>query len=249
MDEVFKAIGDPGRRMLLDALFHEDGQSLSALCEHLPDMTRQGVMSHLSVLEDAGLITTRRVGRQKHHYLNTVPIRLIHDRWIGKYREPTTAALAAVKATIEGGRRMTKPAHVYTVHIAGTAAAIWEAITDGDKTVQYYYGTRVESSWQPGAPVRYTAPDGSLVADGEVIAVDEHKRLEMTFHAHWDEQLEDEGPVREVWLLEERDAVTVLTVETYGMEPGSKTYEDFTGGLPHIVSGLKTLVETGSPMA
>lgn len=245
---MFKAIGDPSRRLLLDALFREDGQTLRSLHEHLSEMTRQGVMSHLAVLEEAGLITTRRVGREKHHYLNPVPIRLIHDRWIGKYREPTAAAIAAVKATTEGGSMTERPAHVYVAHIRGTADAVWTAITDGDQTVRYYYGTRVESTWEPGDPVRYTYPDGTLVADGEVIAVEANRRLEMTFHAHWDEQLDEEGPVREVWLLEEDDGVTVLTVETWGMEPGSKTYDDFTGGLPYIISGLKSLVETGEAL-
>jgi DNA-binding transcriptional ArsR family regulator/uncharacterized protein YndB with AHSA1/START domain len=248
MDEVFRAVSDPNRRLLLDALFREDGQTLRSLHEHLDHMTRQGVMSHLAVLEEAGLVTTRRVGREKHHYLNPVPIRLIHDRWIGKYRETTTATIVAVKTTTEGGGTMNRPAHVYVAHIRGPATAVWEAITDGDKTVQYYYGTRVESTWEPGAAVRYTYPDGSLVADGEVIAIEAHRRLEMTFHAHWDEQLDQEGPVREVWLLDEQDGITVLTVETWDMEPGSKTYEDFTGGLPHIISGLKTLVETGRPL-
>ena len=248
MDEVFKALGDPSRRRLLDALFAEDGQTLTALCDHLPDMTRQGVMSHLAVLEAAGLVTTRKSGREKHHYLNRVPIRLIHDRWIDKYTEGRAAALSDAKRTIEGGARMEKPAHVYTVHIAGSADQVWKAITDGDATVHYYYGTRVESSWEPGSPVRYDYPDGTVAADGEVIAVEPNRRLELTFHAHWDEQLEAEGPVREVWTLDESDGITRLTVETWDMEPGTKTYEDFTGGLPYILSGLKTLVETGEPM-
>lgn len=249
MDEVFRAIGDPNRRALLDALFQEDGQTLRSLCEHLPGMTRQGVMSHLGVLEGAGLVITRRVGREKHHYLNTVPIRLIHDRWIGKYRAATSAAIAGVKRAIEGGDSMERPTHVYAAHIRGSAEAVWQAITDGDRTVQYYYGTRVDSSWEPGAPVRYTYPDGTVVADGEVIAVDPHRRLEMTFHAHWDERLDAEGPVRQVWLLEESDGITVLTCETWDMEPGGATHEEFAGGLPYIISGLKTLVETGAPLA
>src|ERR671935_785379 len=86
MELVFKALADAGRRRLLDRLFERDGQTLLELCEALPGMTRFGVMKHLRVLEDAGLVSTRRVGREKLHYLNPVPIRLIHDRWIGKYR-------------------------------------------------------------------------------------------------------------------------------------------------------------------
>ena len=100
MDAVFKALADPTRRGLLDALFESDGQTLSALEGRLP-MTRFGVMKHLRVLEEAGLVTTRRNGREKLHYLNPVPIRLIHDRWVSKFAEPWAATLSALKQTVE----------------------------------------------------------------------------------------------------------------------------------------------------
>jgi len=100
MDEVFKALADPTRRELLDELFRRDGQSLSALEERLP-MSRFGVMKHLKVLEQAGLITTQRRGREKLHFLNPVPIRLVHDRWVSKYAEPWASALSELKREIE----------------------------------------------------------------------------------------------------------------------------------------------------
>jgi DNA-binding transcriptional ArsR family regulator len=100
MDEVFKALADPTRRELLDRLFERDGQPLSALEADLP-MSRFGVMKHLRVLEEAGLVTTRRSGREKLHFLNPVPIRLIHDRWVGKYAEPWASALSGLKRDIE----------------------------------------------------------------------------------------------------------------------------------------------------
>jgi DNA-binding transcriptional ArsR family regulator len=100
MDEVFKALADPTRRSLLDALHEEDGQSLSSLEKGLP-MTRFGVMKHLKVLEEAGLVTTKRRGREKLHFLNAIPIRLIHDRWVSKYAEPWAAALTGLKREIE----------------------------------------------------------------------------------------------------------------------------------------------------
>ena len=93
MDAVFRALADPTRRELLDELFRRDGQSLGELEERLP-MTRFGVMKHLKVLERAGLMTTRRRGRQKLHFLNPVPIRLVHDRWVSKYTEPWAAMLS-----------------------------------------------------------------------------------------------------------------------------------------------------------
>jgi len=102
VDEVFKAVADAGRRALLDALRERDGQTVGELCETLPDMTRFGVMKHLRVLEDAHLVVTERAGRSKHHYLNPVPIREIHDRWIAPYREPLVVGLLALRDRAEG---------------------------------------------------------------------------------------------------------------------------------------------------
>jgi DNA-binding transcriptional ArsR family regulator len=101
MDEVFKALADPTRRGLLDELFKRDGQTLTALEKRVP-MTRFGVMKHLRVLEDAGLVTTQRNGREKLHFLNPVPIQLVHDRWVSKYAEPLAATLSGLKRELEG---------------------------------------------------------------------------------------------------------------------------------------------------
>src|SRR5438552_13655929 len=103
MEAVFKALADPTRRSLLDELYKQDGQTLSVLERRLP-MTRFGVMKHLKVLEDAGLVTTQRRGREKLHFLNPVPIRLVHDRWVSKYAEPWAAALTGHKRDLEEAR-------------------------------------------------------------------------------------------------------------------------------------------------
>src|ERR1700679_3501986 len=98
MDSVFKTLADTSRRRLLDKLFRHDGQTLGELEAHLPDMTRFGVMKHLGVLEEAGLITTQKVGREKLHYLNPVPIRRVFDRWTSKYATPFTRVMANLKS-------------------------------------------------------------------------------------------------------------------------------------------------------
>ncbi len=142
MDLVFRALNDPSRRLLLDRLFEEDGQTLAGLCEHLPGMTRFGVMNHLKVLEEAALIATRKVGRVKYHYLNPVPIRQVHDRWISKYTEPVVGRIAGLKAHLEeGGAPMPAPVHVYQTFIKATPQEVWRAITDGEVTIKYFYGT------------------------------------------------------------------------------------------------------------
>ena len=143
MDEVFRALADPTRRSLLDELFEEDGQTLSALEQRLP-MTRFGVMKHLKVLEEARLVVTRRRGREKLHFLNPVPIRLVHDRWVSKYAEPWAAGLSELKQGMED-RTMEK---VFEIYIKTTPERLWEAITDPDMRAKYTFGVRVENDWQ-----------------------------------------------------------------------------------------------------
>src|ERR1035437_1219304 len=145
MDEVFKALADPTRRSLLDELFREDGQTLSALQERF-SMTRFGVMKHLKVLEGAGLVVTRRRGREKLHFLNPVPIRLVHDRWVSKYAEPWTAALSGLKSRLES--QMEK---IFEIYIRTTPERLWEAITDPQIRSKYNFGAEVNSDWTPGS--------------------------------------------------------------------------------------------------
>jgi len=143
---------------------------------------------------------------------------------------------------------MSKPIHVYQVFISAPAETVWNAITDGDVTVQYFYGTRVESTWEVGSAVTYGYPDGRKAAEGEVISIDVGKRLEITFLPLWDPELTAEGPAREVWTVEDVGGATKLTVETFDIVEGGRIHSDFAGGFPFIVSGLKTLLETGSPL-
>src|SRR6202142_1831970 len=124
VDIVFRALADPTRRSLLDELFREDGQTLGALEERF-SMTRFGVMKHLKLLEEAGLVVTKRRGRQKLHFLNPVPIRLVHDRWVSKYAEPWTAALSDIKNRLESPMEK-----VFEIYIRTTHERLWEAITD-----------------------------------------------------------------------------------------------------------------------
>jgi uncharacterized protein YndB with AHSA1/START domain len=249
MAPTFRALADPGRRVLLDRLFERDGQTLGELCEALPEMTRFGVMKHLGVLEAADLVTTQKVGREKRHFLNPVPIRLAHDRWIGKFAEPVVGAMSFMKRTLEAP--MDPVDHVYSVYIKATPERVWRAITDGDDTVNYYYGTRVASTWDVGAPITYAYPDGSVAADGEVLEIDKGKRVVMAFHPRWAPEIDAEGPVRMTWAIEpgEGDGAPTRLVVTTAIVPGSRVEAEFPGGNAFIVSGLKTFLETGVPLA
>src|SRR6202165_5616736 len=150
MDRVFRALADPTRRSLLDELFREDGQTLSSL-EPRFKMSRFGVMKHLNLLEDAGLVVAKRRGREKLHFLNPVPIRLVHDRWVSKYAEPWAATLSGLKTTLEEDG-MEK---VFEIYIKTTPERLWEAITDSELRQKYTFGVGVSSDWSPGS--RYEA--------------------------------------------------------------------------------------------
>ena len=169
---MFKALADPTRRSLLDELFREDGQTLNALVDRF-SMTRFGVMKHLKQLEEAGLVVTKRRGREKLHFLNPVPIRLVHDRWVSKYAEPWAAGLSDLKTRLENPMEK-----VFEIYIKTTPERLWEAITDPDIRSKYNFGARVESDWTPGSRYEMTAGGGEMaLGEGENLEVDPPRRL------------------------------------------------------------------------
>jgi uncharacterized protein YndB with AHSA1/START domain/DNA-binding transcriptional ArsR family regulator len=249
-DRAFRALADPTRREILDALFEREGQSLGEL-QRLFDMTRFGVMKHVKVLEDAGLVTTRKVGRARLHYLNPVPIREIHDRWTGKFAARASAALLGLRQHIERGAAMAtngKPSHVYVVYIKATPERIWDALTQSEFTQQYYYASTVESDWTPGSAYTYEIK-GQPAIVGEVLEADPPARLAMTFDARWDDDVASDPPSRITWEIEPAgDGLSKLTV-VHEFDEETHTFGQVAGGMPYILSGLKTLLETGEPLA
>ena len=243
MDDVFKALADPTRRSLLDALFAQDGQSLSAL-EGRAEMSRFGVMKHLRVLEDAGLVVTRRRGREKLHFLNPVPIRLVHDRWVSKYSEPWASSLSALKTTIEA-EPMEK---VFEIYIKTTPERLWEAITDDEARQKYSFGVGIESDWKAGSAYESRPPGADFViAQGENLEVDAPRRLVQSFNAMWSDDVRAEPTSRVTYEIEPvGDDSCRLTVTHDQLREGA--HGEIYGGWPQILSGLKTLLETGETL-
>jgi uncharacterized protein YndB with AHSA1/START domain len=242
MDAVFRALSDPTRRSLLDELFERDGQSLSALEQRVP-MTRFGVMKHLRVLEEAGLVVTKRRGREKLHFLNPVPIRLVHDRWVSKYAEPWAATLSGLKARLED-RTMEK---LFEIYIKTTPERLWEAITDGDLRRRYSFGVGVESDWTPGSRYVATSPMAPApISEGENLEVDPPRRLVQSFNALWGEDVKAEGTSRVTWEIEQVEDSCRLLVTHDQLADGANS--QLYGGWPMILSGLKTLLETGEEL-
>jgi uncharacterized protein YndB with AHSA1/START domain len=241
MDAVFKALADPTRRALLDELYRQDGQSLTELGARLPTMTRFGVMKHLKVLEEARLITTKRRGREKLHFLNPVPIRLVHDRWVSKYAAPWAATLTGLKRTLEGGREMEK---VFEIYIKTTPEKLWEAITDPGLRSRYSFGVRTESDWTSGSTYKATAGNGRIeIAAGANLEVDPPRRLVQSFDALWSDDVKGEGTSRVTWEIEPIGDSCRLVVTHDQLREAAN--DELYGGWPMILSGLKTLLETG----
>jgi uncharacterized protein YndB with AHSA1/START domain len=238
VDDVFKALADPTRRSLLDELFRQDGQTLGAL-EAGFDMSRFGVMKHLRQLEDAGLVVTRKHGREKLHFLNPVPIRLVHDRWVSKYAEPWAAALSGIKTRLESS--MDK---VFEIYIRTTPEQLWEAITDPEVRSKYNFGAGVRSEWTVGSSLEMGAPGaGGLLGRGEVLESDPPRRLVHTMVALWSDDVEREGPSRVAWDIEPVGDSCRLTVTHDQLADDANP--ELYGGWPMILSGLKTWLETG----
>jgi uncharacterized protein YndB with AHSA1/START domain len=238
VEEVFRAIADPTRRQLLDALFATDGQTLTELEERF-EMTRFGVAKHLKLLEKANLVVTRRRGRQKLHYLNPVPIRLIHDRWVSKYAEPWAAGLADIKARLE--RTMEK---VFEIYIRTTPERLWEAITCPEIRAKYNFGASVKSDWQVGSRLEMGSPraDG-ILGEGEVLEIDPPWRLVHTLIALWGEDVKAEGASRVTWQITQIEDSCHLQIVHDQLRDGAN--DQLFGGWPMILSGLKTWLESG----
>jgi uncharacterized protein YndB with AHSA1/START domain/biotin operon repressor len=238
VDAVFKALADPTRRNLLDELFRQDGQTLNALQERF-SMTRFGVMKHLRQLEEAGLVVSTRRGREKLHFLNPVPIRLVHDRWVSKYAEPWAAALSDLKNRLESPMEK-----VFEIYIRTTPERLWEAITDGEIRSKYNFGARVSSDWTPGSRYEMSHPGATgLLGEGENLEVDPPRRLVQSMIALWSDEVKSEGTSRVTWEIEPVGDSCRLTVTHDQLREGANN--ELYGGWPMILSGLKTWLETG----
>ena len=237
-EDVYRAIADPTRRELMDELFRRDGQTLGEL-EGRFEMSRFGIMKHLKVLEEARLVVTRRRGREKLHFLNPVPIRLVYERWVSKYAEPWATTLTDLKAELE-----TTMEKVYEIYIRTTPERCWEAITTSAIRGKYTFGNSFTEDFTPGARYEMSNPKAGLLAEGEILECDPPRKLVQTMHAVWGEDVAAEGFSRVTWEIEPvgTDSVRVLIVHDQLREGAN---DQIYGGWPMILSGLKTWLETG----
>ena len=259
MDEVFRALADPSRRVLLDSLNERNGQTLRELGAGL-DMARQSVSKHLAVLEAANLITTVRRGREKHHHLNAAPINEIAERWITRYERDRVRALADLKRALED-TPVESPSFVYTTYIQTTPERLWQALTEPAFT-ERYWATTFDSDWKPGSSMTWHTR-GLTIADPEQVVIESepYRRLAyawQTFTPEWAESLDLTPEARDRLAAEPRSTVTFeieslgeqvkLTVIHEGLQPGGITGQLISGGWPRVLANLKTLLETGETL-
>jgi uncharacterized protein YndB with AHSA1/START domain len=263
IDDVFRALADPGRRRLLDSLNARNGQTLRELCAGM-DMARQSVSKHLAVLEAAQLVTTVWRGREKLHYLNAAPIQEISERWINQYYRQRVRALSDLKRALEE-HPVDKPSFVYTTYINTTPERLWQALIDPAFT-ERYWGVAFECDWSTGSAMTLHQW-GVTIADPEQVILESqpYRRLSYTWHTftpEWREVVRERVGFSEDLLeriaAEPRSKVTFeiedlgelvkLTVVHDDFQPGSAVLETISQGWPHILSNLKTLLETGETL-
>ncbi|EFL28636.1 ArsR family toxin-antitoxin system, antitoxin component [Streptomyces himastatinicus ATCC 53653] len=244
MDKVFKALADQTRRYLLDRLHERGGQTLGELCERLA-MTRQSATQHLAVLEAANLVSVVRQGREKLHYLNPVPLHEVQERWIDKFERPRLRALGAVKRQAEDAMAE-RPTYSYVIYIESTPEKVWHALTDADLTAAYWGHSNV-SDWQPGSAWEHRRTDGSGIADvvGTVVESVPPERLVTTWAAPGSEPAG--GPSRVTFAIEPYEEIVRLTVTHENLADEAER-EEAAGGWAAVLSNLKSLLETGSPL-
>ncbi|WP_299729911.1 SRPBCC domain-containing protein [uncultured Tateyamaria sp.] len=240
MDALFKALSDPARRTLLDSLRTRDGQSLQQLQAHL-DMTRFGVMKHLGVLETAGLITTKKVGRFKHHYLNALPLQQAIDRWIEPLLvKPAARAVLDLKSQLEGKDPMQKPDFVMQTYIKTSQDRLWDALSDEKNVAHYHF--MASHATRDGARTTLLLPDDTPLMSQSVLKTDPKSRIESTFEPHWEG---GGAPSRVIYLLEPEGDFIKLTVEHYDLTFPVVAGEGVADGWARWAAGLKTWLETG----
>jgi uncharacterized protein YndB with AHSA1/START domain/DNA-binding transcriptional ArsR family regulator len=244
MDRTFAALAHEARRLVLDALFAQDGQTLGELCSRLT-MSRQAASKHLTVLEDAGLVVPRWQGREKLHFLNPVPVQILAERWLRKFEAPQLMAVTALKAALEGPREssMAQNGFAYQVVIAATPEAVWKALTTAEFSRQYWFGRSVTSDWKVGSPLTVTTPEGKAEAQGQILAVEENRKLSYTWGTG---NPETDGTVV-LFEIQPMGPVVKLTI-THNLDMTTASAPMAVNGWTMILNGLKTLLETGKPL-
>lgn len=247
-DRVFKALGDPARRQLLDRLHAKNGRTLSELCESI-DMTRQSVTQHLGLLEDANLISTARRGREKLHFINPVPLHDVYERWVRKFEAGRLGLLYDLKHNLERSEDMTdkSASFVYVTYIRTTPEKIYEAITMPE-VARRYWGHENVSAWTPGASWEHVRANDERPVEivGTVVLAEPPHKLVITWSAASKAGDPDEESRVTFEIEGQENGMARLTVTHDQLQPGSSMAKGIGKGWPLVLSSMKSFLETGT---
>ena len=248
-DKTFKALADPSRRLILDIVKNKLGININEVSDNF-EFSRFAVMKHIKILEEAELIVHKREGKFKKLYINVMPIQAIYDRWISKYSGLWAKGLTSLKYQLEKEGEMTDKElkHVFVLYIKTTKKKLWEALTNSELTLQYYYGMAVNSDFTEGSKIEYHGKNKEgkdhIPVAGEIIEAVPYEKL---VHSFWFPEADDK-PSRVQYDIEEAEGIIKLTLTHDGFETETETFKSVVQGWPLILSGLKTLLETDSPL-
>ncbi len=248
MEKIFKALADSSRREILDIVKNSPGITINEITEYF-EFSRFAVMKHMKILEEANLIVPRKEGKFKKLYINAVPIQMISDRWISKFSIKWAKSLTSLKYKLEEESQMSQQElkHVFVTYIKTTKEKLWQALTDGEITPKYFFGTTIKSDFTPGSSLEFHGikDDKHYVpVAGEVLEVIPQKKLVHTF-AQYDN---DDKPSRVTYEIEEVNGNVKFTVIHDQFEEINTTYNSVQEGWPYILSGLKTYLETNTTL-
>lgn len=247
MDLTFKALADPTRRRILDLLKAHPGQTVQEMSDHFP-MSRIGVIKHLRLLEKAHLVVSHKDGRRRLLYLNAIPIQLVQDRWMSAHSARWAAGLTALKHQLEQETPPMKPKLVYQVFIRTTPERLWQALTDSADTRRYFYGVEAICDWQVGSTLTMAKAGEPPALECEILEIEPPRRLVTTFRMmHHADTLAD-APTKVTWEIEPQPGLCKLTLIHEDFVRETATYREVSQGWNPILSGLKTLLETGEPL-
>jgi uncharacterized protein YndB with AHSA1/START domain/DNA-binding transcriptional ArsR family regulator len=246
---VLRALADPSRRRLLELLRERPGRTASDLAEEFP-FSRIALLKHLGALDRAGLIVRRRIGKRVELHPSAAVSKQEVAAWLRDCGPLWVARLRSFKATLEREGSMAGPRHAYVIYIRTTPERLWKAITEPEQTRKFFYGTDVRSTFRPNAPIEYTLRDEAgnevIPVVGKVLVCEPPRRLVHTFQfpnrpdaaTRVSYQIDPEGP--------DTVRLTLVHDEFDGETP---TFQEVGGGWPRVLSSLKTLLETGTPLS
>ena len=234
----------------MDIVKNNPGIYVNKLTEHF-DFSRYAVMKHLKILEEAELIVSKRSSRYKVLYINAIPIQTIYDRWISKYSALWTKSLSSLKYRLEEENKImaqTDPKYIFVIYIKTTKEKLWDALTNPEMTSKYYYGSKIKSQFTTGSSIEYLLPDESgkeySAVYGEIIEIEKNKKLVHSFSFGSN----DDKPSKATFEIEEVEQGVKLTLTHDNFDSETTTYKEVIQGWPLIISGLKTLLETGGSL-